>query len=114
MDGMDFLYKTERMSQFFGSAWCGPEKFEHGKETLVAAYLPGPDGQGVSVFCTAMPAVFYKLVVSPGVTSASEVRPGYTVTTGSDMAHWAAQTAIAITQGMVGFKPTTGETPCAN
>ena len=102
---MDFLYNAKKeATAAFGKAWCGPEKFQHGEQIIVAQYAAEEDGQPVEVFCTAMPAVFYTLIVFP---NAAATRRGYIVGTGSDMTNWAADTARAISGGMLTFKPAT-------
>lgn len=102
---MEFLYnaKTEAANAF-GKAWCGPERFQHGEQIIVAKYAEEEGGQPVEVFCTAMPAIFYTLIVSP---NASATQRGYIVSTGSGMTNFAAETARAISTGMLTFNPAT-------
>lgn len=109
VDPFDFLYDSrEDAKTAFRDHWCGPEKFEHGKDTLVAKYDKHPedgDGQAVEVYCCAMPARFYRLRILAGPNSIGEVRPGFSVGTGSGQERLAAAIAKAISEGMLGFYP---------
>jgi hypothetical protein len=95
-----FLYSTERERAAFGEAWCGPDEMPHQEEIVVARYKPtGEEGHAVVVVASAWPARFYTICVAkPGAA--------YTITTGSGMTSWAAETAKAIASGMVGITST--------
>ena len=100
-DAFDSLYAAGTQTrQAFSPAWCGPERFEHGVETLVAIFPGEPDGQDVSVYCTAMPAAFFKIVVFPVPD-----KLGYELTTGSGYMRLTGEIARAIAQGMLCFGP---------
>ena len=90
----------------FGDNWCGPDALEHATQTLIASYTAeNEDGADVQVFCTAMPALFFRLQVEPSATN-----KGYAINTGSGVGKWAADTAKMIAQGMAGVHlPTTPE-----
>lgn len=109
VDPFDFLYDSrEDAKTAFGVHWCGPSKFEHGEDALVAKYdkhPPDGDGQSVEVYCCALPARFYRLRVLAGPNSIGEVRPGFSVGTGSSQEELAASIAKAIADGMLGFHP---------
>lgn len=98
-------YADER--SVFGSHWCGQEQLQHGEDVLVAKYPKDKDGDGqsVDVFCCAMPARFYTLVVSPDPDSLGRHQEGYKISTGSSCHELAAKLAEAIAGGMVGFAP---------
>lgn len=59
----DTLYvvkHAERMD--YAKFWCGPDRLEHGKLTLIAKVpKTEDDGCDVEVYCTAMPSRFYSV-----------------------------------------------------
>lgn len=106
-DPFDSMYESRRTDQkVFGKYWMGPFKFEHGKDTPIAFYKAeeGSDGMNVEVECCAMPARFYKIRVLPTPNSVGEMKPGFTLTTGSSCAELAAQIAEAARDGMLGLE----------
>lgn len=102
---IDFLYEAYQDDiEAFGPNWCGPQKFDYGKWALVAEYgASNSDGQPVSVYCCAMPARFYRLLVA-----ATDSKPAYHVRTGTIGGKRAAALAKEIAQGMVGFHASDG------
>ncbi len=102
-DALAVAYRARLSEKInFGDNWCGPEGFTHGVEALVATYArEGEEGRAVEVMCSALPARFYKIRVSPGADGS----PGYEISTGSGMDRWTAETALAIATGMADFKP---------
>jgi hypothetical protein len=109
MFDIDCTFK-DRDRRPFGKHWCGPERFEIWKETLVAKYsqLSG-DGQPVHVYCTAAPARFYTLKVLSAPSSVGDPQPPYAlkfvVNTGSEQQDLVAQVARAIAMGLLDFVP---------
>lgn len=103
-DPLDFLYEVgPDEKRPFGKHWCFEgERFEHGKLALVAKYEGKSDGHNVEVFCVAMPARFFKVVVAPR-QAYNGPRQGFTLNTGSDMGHLAADIAEALAGGMLGL-----------
>lgn len=100
----DGLYKTDREKETFVSRFCGPDVLPHGERTLVAYYPKNPkdgDGQPVKVYCCALPARFYIVEALPSTNSVGEEIAGFTLSTGSSLDDWAAETAHQISQGMV-------------
>jgi len=85
----------------FGANWCGPARFEHMVDTLIARYEAKGDGQPVEVYCEACPARFYTVKALPGVNSVGEPVKPWTATTGSGMAELAAALAKAASEGMI-------------
>jgi hypothetical protein len=61
----DNLYSTVNMKEAFGSSFVGPDKLIHGEEALVAK-VESAGGRDVEVYCTFMPAKFFRLVDSEG------------------------------------------------
>lgn len=105
MFGLYKAYDDERT--VFGSHWCGQEELPHGEDVLVAKYPKDKDGDGqsVDVYCCAMPARFYRLVVASEPNSIGDDQEGFQITTGSSCHELAAKLAEAIAGGMVGFAP---------
>lgn len=101
---MSLMYGTLSEQVVFGAKFCGPAELEHGAKTLIARHpATNDDGARVDVFCTAMPARFYRLNVA-----ATATRPAYTVTTGSDVhASRISNITSMIADGMLGFESTT-------
>lgn len=89
----------------FGSAWCGPDRYTHATDALVARYVAPEesDGQTVEVYGCALPARFYRLRVLPKIGYGDRPMPGYALGTGGSKAEWAAETAALIADGMVGL-----------
>lgn len=111
---MEFLYRvTNEDEAIFGANWCGPKRYDHGVETLVARYEKeeGGDGQTAEVYCSAFPATFYRVKVLAGSDSIGQPKAAYEVGTGSGfhMAEVAAQIAEHIAGGMLGFHPSNAE-----
>lgn len=106
MDGFNFLYDTDDIEQVFGDKFCGPKRFEHGEETLVAKFENDPesDGYEVEVYCCSMPADFFKIVAKPSVNSIGKLGPGFEVTFGSGCCQEAHMIAGLINDGMLGVK----------
>ena len=101
----DELYNSDRIKGVFGDAWCGPEVLPRHQEVRIAKYEENADddGQGVEVYCTAMPAQFFTVKALAGKNSVGDENPGFILSTGSDCAEWAAETARMINTGMVGL-----------
>jgi len=95
---MESLYKvSHHETREWGSLWCGPDVLPHGEPTLIAR-LPAEDedGDDVEVFCTAMPARFYR------VDSIRRDRPTpRCLEMGSGMAEYARATAFHLARGML-------------
>ena len=105
---LDFMNDTRDYERAaFGNNWVGPEKFEHGKEVLIAIYpcSEKSDGHRVDVYCIAYPARFYRLDVYDWPNSVGELQPGWEICTGSGAHKIAAHLAREIERGMLGFKP---------
>lgn len=104
-DELYFPYDSEK--NVFGNKWCGPKKYSHGQDILIAEYpKASEDGQPVNVYCNAMPARFYTLKVKESNNSIGEPRASFEVSTGSSQVELAASIAEAISEGMLGFVPT--------
>ena len=103
MFGLDKPYVEEK--EAFGSHWCGPHKYEHATEVLVARYESEShcDGQTVEVFCTPMPARFYTVKAQNDVSSVGRPYALWECGTGSGQAELAANIAEAVSTGMLGF-----------
>ena len=104
---MDELYEPYASElEAFGPNWCGPLQYKHQEEALIAVYEPeNEDGHRVEVFCTALPARFYRLEVSSRVSYKGDIIPGFTVNTGSGMERQAADIARSLTEGMLAVYP---------
>lgn len=102
------LYKVGTAERLFWCQhWCGPERLEVWKKTLIAHYPKEPadgDGQNVEIYCTAAPARFYDVVVLPTPNSVGEVQPGVELITGSGQEELARVLAIAFSTGMIGLR----------
>ena len=91
--------------EIFGSHWVGPAFSEFNKRHLVARYSPAhSDGQAVDVYCVAVPARFYTLVVFPRLNKLDNNQaPILELGTGSSCAQLAADIAAAFADGMLGL-----------
>lgn len=103
----DFLsacYRTAARDRApFGDHWCGPAVLTR-EWVEIARYAKDPedgDGRDVTVFCSALPARFYRIEAHQTPDSCGTPRPGFVITTGSDMSQWVAQTAELIASGMI-------------
>ena len=103
LDELNVPYDEELTA--FNRQWCGPDKYETHKETLVARYEAQGDGQPVEIYCTAMPARFYTLKALAGKDSVGEPIAPFEFGTGSgiEMARLVAQMGKAIAAGMLGW-----------
>lgn len=98
------LYEL-RNEYAFGANLCADGPLRYGVETLVAQYPKNnPDGQDVDIYCTAMPARFYKIVAYDSFNSIGGAIHGFTLGTGSSQERLAAEIAEAITNGMLSIK----------
>jgi len=104
-DEMYIPYDHEKAA--FGKNWCGPDKYQHAKSSLVARYPKdfGGDGQSVDVFCSAAPARFYTLKIKAEPNSMGEYQAPFEVGTGSGMDSMAVEIAEAIASGLLAFYP---------
>ncbi len=103
----ELYYPSNDEKTTFGNKWCGPEKYPHGQEMLIAEYpKTSNDGQTVSIYCNAMPARFYILKVKSGFNSIAIPQKPFEVSTGSGREKLADSIAKAIAEGMLGFEPT--------
>lgn len=106
-----YLVRNEKA--VFGDRWVFEgAAFEHGKETLIAQYpKPEPgDGQPVDVYCTAMPARFYRIAALASEDSVGEPKPAFSMSTGSGMEELSHAIAEAIESGMLSMNRA-GEVP---
>jgi hypothetical protein len=92
----------------FGTHWCGPNRFEIWRETLVAQYgQTSEDGQPVDVYCTAAPARFYTLKILRAPGNVGDPQSPYSLkflaNTGSEQQELVALIAEAIADGMLDF-----------
>ena len=107
-DFLASLYNTDRRDRAdFGSAWCGPDTLTHGEDVVIARYPKGKnsDGYNVTVTCCALPARCYSITAEPSPDSCGDPRPGFTLSTGSGVGAWVAETARLISEGMIGVRP---------
>ncbi len=88
----------------FGAAWCGPSRYEHGEDVLIARYSGDGDGQPVEVYVCAMPARFYRIRVLAAVDYQGRAKAPWELATGSGMAVLAGEMAAAIAGGMLANK----------
>ena len=94
------------------------KRYVYGEWRLIAQYpsLPESDGQSVDVYCCAMPARFYRLIVKKEPNSTGDIKEAYRVKTGSGAHKLTAKLAKAISWGMLSFEkeenhgPTSRET----
>ena len=100
-------YPTEL--EAFGDHWCGPDKYPHWGDTLVATYEGTGDGQTVEVYCTAGPARFYTLRIRAGKDSVGAPQKPWQLGTGSGEEKLAADIAKAISEGGLGLDQTLTE-----
>lgn len=100
----------DRRDSEFGHYRCGPDRLPHAKEVLVARYPAHEDGHCVEIYCTAMPARFYTIRVLHATNCLGELKPGFTLCTGSSCERLAARIARAVSRGMLALRPT--EAPC--
>ena len=107
LDTLSVPYRAE--IEAFGPAWCGPEQYDHAVEVLVAKYKGEGDGQDVDVYCTALPARFYRIEALPGTNTVGEPVLPASLSTGSGMAQLAAKMAEAFSEGMLGAHTPTSE-----
>lgn len=110
-DPFAFMYNTRHDDRaVFGANWCGPDVLPHAKDIVIARYPKpdGGDGHDVEVTCCALPARFYEVRALPATNSVGDVKPGFTLATGSNnqMARWAHMTAKLIADGMIGPRDT--------
>lgn len=91
----------------FGSNWLGVHQYPFQQNVLIASYPAGEgsDGQSTEVYCYAAPARFYEIKVLAETNSVGEMKPAYSVGTGSGEAAMAATVAKAISEGMLAFTP---------
>lgn len=94
------LYEVDGTDRIpFGKHWCGPPRFEHGEDALVATYDPtSNDGQKVEVYCYAPPARGYVIKALP-----SGNQRGFKLSTGTGAGHLVATIAEAIASATLGF-----------
>lgn len=103
----DRLYEVKPEDRApFGPYWKGPEWFTHGDWHIVAEYPKDPedgDGQVVRLHECRMPARFYKIEALPTPNSVGEVRPGFSISTGSgtEMLELAVRLAKKVSRGMI-------------
>lgn len=90
------MYETRHSAKLiFGEDWRGPDKFEHGVQTLVAHYAAqDEEGLRCTVFCRACPAEFYEVVAY--LIDGVEV---YRIRMSSGMAQTAHDLATQISNG---------------
>jgi hypothetical protein len=102
-DPFESLYNTSSLREVFGDKFCGPDKLEHWKETLIAKFddVPKSDGHSVEVYCTAAPAEFFKIKVLDFKNSIGVEQPGYSLSTGSGCAGESFKIAEMINGGML-------------
>lgn len=100
-DHMYEPYHSERAA--FGDHWVfGGKRYAHATEHMVAFFRKsGGDGQSAEVFCTAMPARFYRVAAMVSVDSVGEEKSAFSMSTGSGCARLAADVASAIADGML-------------
>lgn len=95
-DSLTFLYEPyEHELEAFGEAWVGPKRYPHDKWVKVAEYkkIEAGDGADVIIFCSALPARFYRIKGK-----------GFVISTGSNMAELTAQIAKEIARGMIAIE----------
>jgi len=104
---IEVLYRvTHDERQLWGDKWTGVEKFRHAEETLIAVFpKTHPNGQDVEVYCSALPARFYKLKALHGTDSLGSPKAGFVLATGSGtgMAELTKLMAEAISRNMLGL-----------
>ncbi len=100
MDFLDWMYGVRPHDMKpFGSNWVGPTTFPHGEWVLVGEYKS--ERRSAKVYCSAMPARFYKVECGDLV-----------LTTGSDMAELAWEIAKALADNMLGVATCVEENLC--
>lgn len=104
---LDFLYETDDMKKSIGSDFLGPHRLEHGKETLLAIFDKQPDSDGytVELYCTSMPAMFFRIKAFDTNDSVGDKQSIFQIATGSGMFDWALETAKLIRDGMLEVNP---------
>ena len=104
-----YLSRETDKIEALGNRYKPPVKFPHADWVQVASVQKerGSDGQSVKVFECACPARFYKVVALKSVDSVGNPLPPLSVALGSgnDMAQLAGLLAMAISEGMVIFRP---------
>ncbi len=102
----DSLYecRANGMKKALGDNFCGPDRLPHGQEVLVAVFEDNPksDGHRVEMYCTALPAMFYKIKALDSKNSVGDEQKGFCLETGSGVFEWAVTTAKMINEGMLG------------
>ncbi len=103
IDALGFLYETKEMAAAFGKNFRGPARLPHGEDTLVAEYKSASDSDGmnVEVYCLACPAQFFTIKAQTTKNTAGDTFEGFTITTGSGILGWVADTAGKISIGML-------------
>jgi hypothetical protein len=101
---LDFMYKTDEMKKALGDSFCGPNILPHGQEVRIAIFAEDSenDGNGVELYCCAMPAKFYTVKALDGKNSLGKDIKGFSLNTGSSELDWAVTTAKMINEGMLG------------
>lgn len=87
--------------RLFGEYWCGPEKLEYGNETIIAKIPGDPFCPDVTVYCTAYPAKFYRIVAEKYMGLDGVEESGFTVDVGSGMIELVVDMAKAISQSLL-------------
>lgn len=104
-----FYLPDDRDREIFGDRYQPPEKFEHGKEYLVAQYEKDPDngdGNPVEIYESRWPARSFKLIALDSTNSLGELIPGGVLSTGSgdEVGRLMVTLAQEIVRGMVSFR----------
>lgn len=100
MSGMYVVTDDEKAP--FAKNWCGPEKFEKFKKTLIATFRG--DFRTVKVYCKAAPARFYDIEAFPTPAGAEESDEGFVLSTGTIDPELVAQVADAISNGTMSVR----------
>lgn len=102
-----FLYETTHIRHAFGQHWCGPDKLPHAEPVAVAHYVAtNDDGQAVTVYCSAWPALFFTIYPATG---------DHQIGTGSGMMAFAIHVAEGMADGSISIeKKNIKQTTCDN
>lgn len=102
---IDFPYNTDKLRSIFGKYFCGPDRLEHGQETLVARFKrKNPTGRDVDVYCTAIPAEFFTIHVPPAADYYGKPVEGFKLGTGSGYSRGTYAIAKMFCEGMLSVK----------
>ena len=80
-----------------------PQRLPYGEMCLVSQLKNQGDGHDVNIYEARMPARFYKIEALPARKYTGELKPGFSLSTGSGVEDLVEHIAVAISEGMLGL-----------